>query len=393
MKYADLIQFDPIEDVIELRAATKTDVAANLVRTFVISDRMASELIDRVIPELQFVEPKSNMGLFVVGNYGTGKSHLLACLSAIAENAQLLKLVTNEGVKSAAEQIAGRFQVSRLEIGAVQQSLRDIICGHLEEFLEERGITFAFPSAKEISNNKDSLEAMMAAFHEKHLDQGLLLVVDELLDYLRSRKDQELALDLGFLREVGEICKTTRFRIIAGVQESLFDSPVFNFLEQSVRRVKDRFIQFRIAREDIAFIVANRLLQKSPEQRARIREHLSKFVQLYGSMNERLDRFVELFSVHPAYLETFEQVYVAEKREVLRTLSHEIKKLLDDAVPPKEPGLIAYDSYWQTLTDNPAFRAIPEVKEVLDRSSVLEERIKNAWACPAAVGRSACRAR
>lgn len=382
MKYAELIQFDPIEDVIELRAATRTDIAANLVRTFVISDRMAAELIDRVIPELQYGKPKSNMGLFVVGNYGTGKSHLLACLSAIAENAELLSLVTNDGVKTAAEQIAGQFQVSRLEIGAVRQSLRDIICGHLEEFLEERDIDFSFPSAKEIKNNKDSLEAMMAVFHEEHPDEGLLLVVDELLDYLRSRNDQELALDLGFLRELGEICKTTRFRIIAGIQESLFDSPRFQFIQESVRRVQDRFIQFRIAREDIAFIVANRLLQKSPEQQARIREHLTKFVQLYGSMNERLDRFVELFPVHPAYLETFEQVYVAEKREVLRTLSHEIKKRLDDTVPPEEPGLIAYDSYWQTLTDNPAFRAIPEVKEVLDRSSVLEGRIKNAFPKP-----------
>lgn len=31
---------------------------------------------------------------------------------------------------------------------------------------------------------------------------SLLLVVDELLDYLRTRKDQELILDLNFLREV-----------------------------------------------------------------------------------------------------------------------------------------------------------------------------------------------
>ena len=382
MKYSDLIQFDPIEDVIELRAAADAKVAENLVRTFVISDRMAAELKDRVIPELQFQEPKSNMGLFVVGNYGTGKSHLMACLSAVAENAELLDFLTDEGVKKAAEQIAGKFQVSRLEIGAVKQSLRDMICGHLEEFLEEHGITFAFPDVGEIRNNKDALVDMMAAFHGKHTDQGLLLVVDELLDYLRSRNDQELALDLGFLREMGEICKTTQFRIIAGVQESLFDSPRFQFIEQSVRRVKDRFLQFRIAREDVAFIVANRLLQKSPDQQGQIREHLSKFAKLYGSMNERLDRFVELFPVHPAYLETFEQVYVAEKREVLRTLSDEIKKLLDEPVPADEPGLIAYDSYWQTLTDNPAFRSIPDVKEVFDRSSVLEGRIKNAFPKP-----------
>ncbi len=42
--------------------------------------------------------------------------------------------------------------------------------------------------------------------------------MDELLDYLRSRKDQELILDLIFLREIGEVCKNLSFRFFAGVQ-------------------------------------------------------------------------------------------------------------------------------------------------------------------------------
>ena len=53
---------------------------------------------------------------------------------------------------------------------------------------------------------------MMAQFNEKYPDHGLLLVVDELLDYLRSRKQHDLILDLGFLREMGEVCKLIRFR-------------------------------------------------------------------------------------------------------------------------------------------------------------------------------------
>lgn len=37
---------------------------------------------------------------------------------------------------------------------------------------------------------------MMTAFHQEFPDHGLLLVLDELVDYLRTRKDQELILDL-----------------------------------------------------------------------------------------------------------------------------------------------------------------------------------------------------
>ena len=68
----------------------------------------------------------------------------------------------------------------------------------------------------------------MGLFHQKFPDQGLLVVVDELLDYLRSRKDQELILDLNFLREIGEVCKDLRFRFMAGLQEAIFDSLRFS---------------------------------------------------------------------------------------------------------------------------------------------------------------------
>src|SRR5258708_25973262 len=77
---------------------------------------------------------------------------------------------------------------------------------------------------------------MMAAFQRVYPTQGLLFVVDELLDYLRTRKEQALILDLNFLREVGEICRSTRFRFLSGVQESLFDSTRFQFVAETLRR-------------------------------------------------------------------------------------------------------------------------------------------------------------
>lgn len=152
------------------------------------------------------------------------------------------------------------------------------------------------------------------------------MIVDELLDYLRGRKEQELNLDLGFLREVGEICRTTRFRFIAGVQEMLFDSPKFQFVADQLRRVRERFEQVQIVREDIAYVVAQRLLKKDEKQKALIREHLQKFTPLYEKLNERLEEYAALFPVHPAYLSIFEKVDVAEKRVALKTISNENKK-------------------------------------------------------------------
>ena len=86
MKYGDLIQFHPIESVIQLRDADEAAAARQLVETYVISEEMAEKLVGLVIPQLQFDQPTDNKGLLVVGNYGTGKSHLMSVISALAEH-------------------------------------------------------------------------------------------------------------------------------------------------------------------------------------------------------------------------------------------------------------------------------------------------------------------
>lgn len=383
MKYGDLIQFEPIESVVQLRDAGQTTAARQLVQTYVISEEMAEKLISLVFPQLQFDKPRDNKGFLIVGNYGTGKSHLMSVISAVAENAELSKHLNDKTVADAAGTIGGRFKVVRTEIGATTMSLRDILVAELEEHLSAMGVSYSFPQADKVSGNKRAFEEMMAAFHQKYADHGLLLVVDELLDYLRTRKDQELILDLNFLREIGEVCKDLRFRFMAGVQEAIFDSPRFSFVADSIRRVKDRFDQILIARKDVKFVVAERLLKKKAEQQVKIQEHLIPFAKFYGRMNERMDDFVRLFPVHPDYIDTFERVTAVEKREVLKTISLAMKKLLGQDVPTDRPGLITYDSYWATLRENPSFRAVPDIKAVIDCSQVLEARIEQAFTRPA----------
>ncbi len=126
MKYSELIQFQPIESVIELRQANKVAKARELVSTYVISDDMADRLCSLVFPQLQYAKPQDNHGLLIVGNYGTGKSHLMSVISSIAENEEFSSLLTNAKVRQAAPAIAGKFKVIRLEIGATTMSLREI---------------------------------------------------------------------------------------------------------------------------------------------------------------------------------------------------------------------------------------------------------------------------
>ena len=64
----------------------------------------------------------------------------------------------------------------------------------------------------------------------------------------------------------------------------LFDNPRFQFVAEQLRRVRDRFEQVRIVREDVATVVAERLLKKDERQKAWVREHLAKFTRLYRTI-------------------------------------------------------------------------------------------------------------
>ncbi len=87
MRYSDLIQFEPIESVIQLLDANRPDEAKKLVTTYVISDDMAERISKQIIPQLSFDESVDHKGILIVGNYGTGKSHLMSVLSLVAEDA------------------------------------------------------------------------------------------------------------------------------------------------------------------------------------------------------------------------------------------------------------------------------------------------------------------
>lgn len=376
MKYRDLIQFDPIESVIVLRSADDRKKAEELVKSYVMSDNMAELISAKILSQLQLENVVDNKGILLVGNYGTGKSHLMSVVSAVASDENMLALAQNERFRQEAAVIAGKFEVLRIEIGSTTMSLRNIIVSNIEQDLKRRGITFKFPDVSTITNNKDSLMDMMAAFAEKYGDEcGYLVVVDELLDYLRTRKDTELMTDLGFMRELGEIIKSTRFRFISGVQEALFDNSAFRQVSSSLLKMKDRFEQVLIRSEDIAYVAQKRVLRKSAEQKAMIREHLQKFCPLYQNMASRLEDYVDMFPIHPAYIDTFQHIVTVEKREVLKTISETIGAIIDEQVTDNAPGIVSFDTYWKRIKENPSLRTDPAVHEVLSKSTVLESII------------------
>ena len=133
MKYSDLISFNPIEDVIQLVTADDSNKAREYVKTYIMSDAMVQSLKSPVLEQLQMDEVVDNKGVLVVGNYGTGKSHLMSVISAIAKDADNLQYLQNKKFAEEMECIAGKFEVLRIEIGGTRMSLYDVIMGYTDD--------------------------------------------------------------------------------------------------------------------------------------------------------------------------------------------------------------------------------------------------------------------
>ena len=383
MKYKELIQFDPITTVVQLTDSRNSSKARHLVETYVISETMQAQLAEVVFRQLDPLSADERKGMLIVGNYGTGKSHLMSFISAIASDATMTDAIANPAVKAAAGAVAGKYNVLPTEIGGVQTRFRTILVSLLQKHLNEIGVDYVIPSDDSgLTNNKEWMAAMMEAFRAKCPGKGILVIIDEMLDYLRALSEKELVLALGVMRELGEFAnardasgKLYGLHFIGGVQEAIFDSGRFAFVSDSLGRVAERFKQVKIDRADVQFVISERLLKKSDEQKTLVAGHLSKFTTCYEDLAPRMDIFTRMFPVHPDFLATFETMHCVEKRRILDTLSAKMSALLEKDVPANEPGLIAFDSYWEDVKKDGTSRTNSDTKSVIDSVAQLESKI------------------
>ena len=383
MKYSELISFKPIESTIQLLETAGKEAARDAVSTYVMSDSMAEGMRAPVIDQLQMEEVVDNKAIMVVGNFGTGKSHLMSVIAAVATDAENLQYLQNRKFAHDMEIIAGKFEVLRMKVDGLTMPLREIIMGEIEDDFAKRGIVYEVPDLNNVRDNSRIIKEAMAKFQEKYSEKGYLIVIDELLSYLTSRDERQIILDLAFLQAMAEMCSKSRLRVICGVQEKVFDNPRFSFVSDTLKKVGDRFTQIIITKEATAYVVSERILKKTPEQKASIRKHLEKFTNLYTGMSSRLEEFVDLFPIHPSYIDVFNRIYLIENRHILKNISTCIRKIFDTEVPENAPGIYSFDDYWPAIKANGLLKSDVTISRVVNASQQLEDIINRAFPKPA----------
>lgn len=375
MKYKELLNFEPITEVVKFSRTSEFDYQKSLIKTFVFSDTFKNHLIPLMIRNLDFNYSGESFGLQVVGNYGTGKSHLMSLVSLLAEDASLIDLVNDEKPKKDLKAIAGKFKVLRFELGNTE-SLWEVITYQIENYLKSQGINFSFDGHGP-KPYFDKLLLMMAEFEDKFPDKGFLIVIDEMLAYLKGRSAADkLNQDLAVLQALGQACDKSKFKFIFGVQEMIYHSPEFQFAAEMLQKVNDRYKDIMITKEDVAFIVKNRLLRKDEHQKQKIKSHLDPFLSLFTDMHGRTQDYVDLYPVHPTYFENFEKIRIGKsQREILKTLSNQFSEILEQEVPKDNPGLLTYDRYWEDIQRSQDLMAVPDIRKVKEITDTIQDKI------------------
>ena len=288
MKYADLIQFEPINEVVKFDRLSDTEYRKSLVRNFVFSDAYEKSIIPAICRNLDYTTSAETFGIQIVGSYGTGKSHLMSLFSLVAEDKSYLDLVGSETAKQDLNKIAGKYKTIRFELGN-DQELWDIVCYRIDEGLKALGIDYSIAADTSLRSYAEKISVMMAFFEQKYPDHGLMIIIDEMLSYLKGRSGSDaLNRDLAVLQGLGQASDKSKFRMVFGVQELIYNAPEFQFAAQMLQKVNDRFKDLTITKQDVEFVTSRRLLKKDDAQKAKIREHLSKFTAYFTDISKTL---------------------------------------------------------------------------------------------------------
>lgn len=380
MNYGDLFTLNPITSVIQIEQADEKSKAHELVSRFVFTPTLGQQFEDLLLPQLQFAPNVERKGLFVVGNYGTGKSHVMGFISVLAEHADLLEAVRDAEWRDKLAVIAGTYCVHRCEISGSTMGLYGIVVHELEKFAIKNGFSFKFKPQDQLVNVKAELGRFQEEFEVHKPGKGVLLVVDELLHYLEGRKDHDLVLDLSVLRSLGEFCEGARFSFMAGLQQKLFENPKFNHVSKEINRVRQRFNDFVIDSKGVAQLIEGYLFVKDASQKEKIRQLLTGSSALYPSLAAHLDEFVALFPAHPRFIDEFQRVSVVERREILTTLTKVAQSRRDQEVSADRPArLITADDYWSYLEKDQGLRTSQDILRVVKNVETLTAKVETGF--------------
>ena len=369
MKIRELVNFEEIKDVIDIDSDVETlDKKKDIVNSYIISKGLKKN-IKLIINDISKPRHKSAL---VIGGYGSGKSHLLAWIVSILENPELADYINYEDIKKSFKELNRDFAVVQFELQPVAAPLSDFFFDRLEEQLENKyGITLPERSEDEIDDFKDIIKDIVTKVKEKNPKMGLVVIIDEISDFLKTKTKNEIDRDIQFLRILGQVTQTTDLMFIGSMQENVFSNHKYVDEAESIGRTVERFDLVTISKEDIKEVLSKRILKKTLEQYQEINTLLDEYKRIFPPINADPDSYIEVFPIHPYVIQIFDELPYFEKRGVIQYAMETVGKILDHDFPE----FITYDTIFDEINAKHTVRNLDEVRPVVDVIETLDSKI------------------
>ena len=272
MKIRDHVDVAPQPTVVRLDHLQAADAA------WISSSYYLTEEIERHFKALRaLLSKETGCGVFLIGHYGSGKSHFLAYLT---------QQIRAGAFGSRAPDV---LPVSLLNYRASQS---------LEDILDEQFAASPDP------RDRRKKWAAIARQHPK----GLVLLLDELSEFLRSKPSaQSFNEDLRFLQFLGEWSQDHSLWVLAALQEQIEHTGEIEY--DLFRKIKDRYpIRLLLTPAHVKDLIAERILRKKESYGPEVEKLAAELSEAYPKKSIDYGVFCEIYPIHPITLEILEEV-------------------------------------------------------------------------------------
>lgn len=365
-KVRDLILFEEVKEVIAINAI---EDPREIVSKYVISENIRNKLIE-LMSQLRQNKHKS---INIIGDYGTGKSHLLAFISLVMQNKELRNLVQDEQVRKALESVDRQYVIVQFELPATQEiSLAEIFYDQLQDQLSDkyeielRGFDF-----KQEYDHKKYMEEVVSSVKRKDPGLGLMVIIDEVSDFMKQKQRHDMQFDLQFMRQIGEVSQSIDFLYIGSMQEHVFTNPKYVDQAESISRVSERFTDVNIGRKEINRVVGNRVVRKNNYQIEQLRKLFRDLKPHFTNLITDEELYLLLYPVHPYVVQIFKKLPYFEHRGIISFVVEETKRILNEEFPI----FITFDRIYDLIERTHSVRNLEEVRPVIEIVRTLDSKI------------------
>ncbi|PIE01712.1 MAG: hypothetical protein CSA81_10605 [Acidobacteria bacterium] len=243
----------------------------------------------------------TGLGMFLIGHYGSGKSHFLAFL-----HQQLSKKKMKPKI----------FPISLLNYSSETRL----------ETLIERELN--------LQHEKDRRESW-ARLTARYPD-GVLLLLDELSEFLRSKPTPSaFHEDIRFLQFLGEWSQDHPLWILAALQEQIEHTG--NMSYELYRKIKDRYpLRFFLSPTHVQDIIAAKIIKKKDSYDSAIEQLIHELKRAFPKTDLQEEVLAAIYPLHPMTMTLLEEVRAlfSEARGMIDFTVHQLRGSAERGISP-----------------------------------------------------------